>query len=353
MNMVSSFFRHAKFQAPLATARSQFSGVWRQAFSAAGRYAPFEAEEVAFVQGDPVSFQGDIPIHAGATHEQRRLHFKQPRPAFEKVENLVVTPCGGGWKDGVLYERYSASKPGLRALTARSKPERTLAKGIFVQSEHTDTFGDWMSEYLAPLARLDEIHAPLVLPDQLARRAYVERDSQRLGLDIVPVSAPLLIEEACVVRQPKVVRYWAPEDVSALRKFLNVAPTEPAPGSILYLSRQNEVSLVADRTYCSDIVEKVVRERGGKVLRTAEATLDDYLGAAREAETLLFDHGSAAYNMVYWRPKRAIEFVSDDWWMNSFLFFSDSIGVYDFTIIRTSLAGVEDRLNQALDRNVR
>jgi hypothetical protein len=57
--------------------------------------------------------------------------------------------------------------------------------------------------------------------------------------------------------------------------------------------------------------------------------------------------------MVYWNPRRAIEFVSDDWWVNAFLFFADSIGVKDYTIICSDRGDVNDvlkRVECALDR---
>lgn len=194
-----------------------------------------------------------------------------------------------------------------------------------------------MSEYLAPLARIGAVDAPVYLPARFAAKPYVRRDAARLDIDFEPIHAPLLIEKASVVRQPKAVRYWTAEDVRALRAMLNVSPPSPEQGSLLYLSRHDEPSEVAVRSHECLLVEEMVRQRGGKVLRTGTASLEDYLKAASDVETLLFDHGSAAYNMVYWQPKRVVEFVSDDWWMNSFLFFSDAIGVHDYTIIRGDL----------------
>lgn len=337
MDLRVNFLQHAKVRAPLAIARDRVGSFWRRLFGAIGRYRPLSAGETACVEGDAVSFKGDIPVHAGSAYQQQRLHFKQSRPAFETVDDLVVTPEGAGWTNGVLFEKYSASKPGLRRFIGDRRPVETAPRGFVIQSEHIDTFGDWMSEYLAPLAGVDCIDAPVFLPARFASKPYVHRDAARLNIDFRTVHAPLLIEKAFVVRQPKVVRYWTTEDTDRLRKFLKVASTQPDPGSLLYLSRHEEASEVAVRSHESLLVEEIVRQRGGMVLRTSAASLEDYLIAASNVETLLFDHGSAAYNMVYWRPKRVVEFVSDDWWMNSFLFFSDAIGVRDYTIIRGDL----------------
>ena len=349
--LMRSFLRHAKIQAPLATARSSVSDFWRKAFARAGRYKPIGAVELSTVERDDVYFSGDSPICAGGAHKQTCLCFATPPPLIEKVENLVVTPAGAGWKDNVLYEKYSSSKPGLRALWPRPSPKSTVPEAFFVQSEHLDTFGDWMAEYLAPLARIGDIAAPVLLPSSLAARPYVIRDAARLGVYFRAVKKPVLIENAKVVRQPKVIRYWTSPDAVALKDFLTTSRAEPDSGSVVYLSRRGERSQIAERTHPHMVLEKVVRERGGLVILTAEASLDDYLHASHSAETVIFDHGSAAYNMVYWRPKRAIEIVSDAWWMSSFLFFANAIGVKDYKIIRSDLGGtkkVAAKLTEAL-----
>jgi hypothetical protein len=348
MQPISVILRHSKIQVPLARLRSVFGSFWRVLFAMLGRYRPFEAQELESAQTDSVLYRGDIPVGAGNSPVQRRRKFQTPRPLFETVANLVVTPGGAGWVEGVLYEKYSSGKPGLRLLAGSNSPKRRVPEGVFIQSEHIDTFGDWMAEYLAPLARASVTGLPVFLPAALARRGYVTRDAARLGIEFVSIDEPLLIECATVVMQPKVVRYWTKDCVLALRGLLNVEAPPPDPGSLLYLSRHGEASMVADRTHPSLLIEDIVRAHGGKVLRTYDATLDDYLRAGADAETLLFDHGSAAYNMVYWRPQRVIEFTSDDWWMNSFLFFADALGVDDYTILRSDLPDVAARLDAAL-----
>jgi hypothetical protein len=335
-------YRHAKFQAPLARMRSTASSLWRTGWALAGKYKPLSAEEQAFEFGDAVPFKGDVPVRAGADHHQRRLSFQFPRPLVEEVENLVVTPAGAGWKNGALYERYSSCRPGLRMLLGETRPQSEIPTGYFVQSEHMDTFGDWMAEYLSPLSLLDDIAAPVLLPQALARKPYVQRDAARVGIDVIEVDAPILVRKAMVVQQQRCIRYWQPKDVQALRAFLNVDAPTPSPGSILYLSRHGEASEVADRTHPNEMIERIVRERGGVVLRTAEADFSDYLNAAHSAETVLFDHGSAAYNMIHWRPRKVIEFVSDAWWMNSFLFFADAGGVHDYSIVCTDQGTPDD-----------
>ena len=337
-----SFLSHAQFQAPWVKFRNRASAIWRLSFAVLGRFEPLRANEIATESGDTVVYKIDALSGNTEFDEQRRLLFREPRPPFQEVNNLTVTPSGAGWKKDVLFERYSAEKPGLRMLMASRVPEKTVRSGFFVQSEHTDTFGDWVSEYLAPLARVGRIDAPVYLPASMAAKAYVRRDAERAGIEIVSIDKPILIENAKVVRQNKFVRYWRKDDVQVYRDFLKIVPREPEPGSILYLSRHGEVSEVANRTHPNLPIEEAVRACGGRVLRTCETSLEDYIAAASSAETLLYDHGSAAYNMVFYRPRRVIEFVSDDWWMNAFVMFADSIGVKDYTIIRSDLGSQSD-----------
>ncbi|MHA7873097.1 MAG: glycosyltransferase 61 family protein, partial [Hyphococcus sp.] len=238
-------------------------------------------------------------------------------------------------KDGRLIERFSSCKPGLRMLAEPWRPAAERPEGYFIQSEHTDTFGDWMAEYLSPLSHLPAIDAPVYLPRAFADKPYVQRDAARTGINFVIVDEPICIRRARVVRQQRVIRYWRPEDVEALRRLLKAEPAPARPGSILYLSRHGEASDVADRSHPNLLIESVVKACRGRTIRSGEATLEDYLAAGADADTVLYDHGSAAYNMVYWRPRRIIEFVSDAWWMNSFLLFAYAAGVRDYTTVLT------------------
>ncbi len=346
------FFSHARFRGPLAVLRRQASGFWRWAFRVAGRYRPLSPEENALEKTGVVTFKGDAPRQiADRGREQGRIAFRHARPVCEIVDNLVVTPSGAGWKEGVLYERYSASRPGLRMLWPRPAPEKSHPAGYFIQSAHRDTFGDWFSEYLATLAYVDRLDAPLFLPAALAGRSYVKRDVKRLGIDAISINKPINIENAKVLRQKLYVRYWTAERVAKLRQFINADPTPPTPGSLLYLSRYGEKSEIADRAHPHELIEREIRRHGGKVLRTSEAAHEDYIAMVPHVETLVMDHGSAGYNMAYWQPKRVIEIVSDAWWINAFLFFADSIGVKDYTIIRSDHGGAvrcAEKLSAAL-----
>jgi len=347
--MMATWFRHAKVQIPLMRLRSRVSELWRFAFRILGKFKPLTAAEMAVVEAERVPFKGDIPLGAGDEHHQNRLVYARPREPVETVKDLIFTPAGAGWAKGRLFERYSACKPGLRLLAAPPRPAREIDEAYVVQAGYFASFGDWFSEYIAPLSRAGDIKAPVLLPAKVSKRAYVDRYAKAANIAFEPIEAPVLIRNAHVVRQLRVIRYWRPEDAIALRRLLKASPVAPRPSSLLYLSRLGEKSEIAERGYPSEIVEKIVKARGGRVLRTGDATLNDYIAAAEDAETILYDHGSAAYNMIYWQPRRAIEFVSDDWWMNSFLFISDSIGVKDYTIIRGDLPGVAERLEAALD----
>lgn len=349
-----ALYRYAKFQAPLTRWRSGVSALWRAGFSLLGVYRPLARRERAYVAGDAIPFKGDVPHRAGSERYQQKLVFAEPRPLVEEVENLVVTPQGGGWKGGRLYERYSSASPGLRMIFSGfgKKPVETLSNAYFIQSVHPATYGDWTAEYLSALANIAPLDAPLLLPKNLYERPYVRRDIGRMGLDVIQINEPIRIRDAKVIRQQMMLRYWEKSQIEAMRRLLRVTPAIPDPGSVLYLSRNGERSEIADRHHPHDLVEEIVKRRGGKVLRTCNAALEDYIAMGKYAETVVMDHGSAGYNMIYWKPRRVIELVSDDWWMNAFLFFSNAIGVNDYTIICTDRGdhdSISARINAAFD----
>jgi hypothetical protein len=352
MNLLLS---NARLQAPLATLRNRVSGIWRLLFKWTGGYQPIPPEEQSITLEHMITFKGDSPRQIdGGVHEQGRMAFRRPRPAVEEVESLVVTPMGAAWIGRTLYERYSSSAPGLRMFLSRGPVRKTYPAGYFIQSAHRNTYGDWVSEYLGALACAGKLDAPLFLPADVARKSYVRRDLDRLGIEFIAVEHTIKIMSVKVLRQQKYFVHFSPDEIEQLRIFLNITPQPPKPGTVLYLSRRGEGSEVAVRRYPSKVVERLVSERGGRILLAKSASREEYRHAAADAETVIFDHGSAIYNALGWRPKRAIELVSDDWWNNAFLMFADALGVRDITIIRADLgdAHVLSRLERALDQPV-
>jgi hypothetical protein len=329
--------------------RGRIGDVWRALFTALGRYEPITSDRKDLVLSDRISFSGDVPVQiADGRHEQGRMVFRQKRPECEEAQNLVVTPSGAGWAKGRLYECYSAGAPGIRNFFKDRHAAEAVPKGYHVQSAHKDTYGDWVSEYLCAILRQEKFDAPLFLPREFAQRDYVTRDLEALGVDWRPIERPLKIKSATVLRQQKHFVHFGPADVEILGKMFSLLAAEAKKGGVIYLSRKGEISEVAQRYYPHDIIEQVVEAHGGRIIRTAKATCEDYRRAAPHAETVIFDHGSAYYNSLRWPVRRAIEIVSDDWWNNAFLMLSDARGIRDYTIIRGDLG--EQHVREALER---
>lgn len=318
-----------------ADMRSDVSSIWRRGFAAAGRYRPIPAQETAIVLEDRVTFKGDAPVQVvDGAHEQGRMAFRIPRPSYEEAANIIVTPNGGVWRDGCYEERYSAGRPGLRMLMENRRPEETLTEAVIIQCAHNDTYGDWVSEYLIPVLREAPLSAPLLMPAKVAAKPYAKRDLDRLSLDWRSIDRPLLIEKARILRQQKFFVHFPEKEARLLRGIFG-EPCNPArPGSVVYLSRHGEISDIAERHYPSLLVEEIVKARGGHVIRTCEASPESYAAAGHEAETVIFDHGSAFYNTLGWPVRRVVEIVDDAWWNNAFVMLSNAVGIDDYTIIR-------------------
>ena len=108
---------------------------------------------------------GDIVFKtslAGAQHKSaaRAHHFFNSEIWISPYSNFRCLTMTG--------EIYHRTRLWAWRINFQKFPQR---RDIFVQSEHTDTFGDWMSEYLGPLARAGAIDAPLFLPAAMAGEA--------------------------------------------------------------------------------------------------------------------------------------------------------------------------------------
>lgn len=338
--------------ARVATLRNHVSTLWRWGFKVAGYYRPIPASETEYFVERQVTFKGDVPKQIiGGGYEQGRMAFRQPRPLVEDVANLIVTPNGSAWRDGCLEERFSAGQPGLRLLLEPHRPKETIQEAYIVQCAHNDTYGDWVSEYLVPVLRTVPMSAPLLLPMTVASKPFVTRDLDKIGINWCAIKTPTKIENAHVLRQQKYFVHFPEDDVKALRRLFGNPVSAARLGGLVYLSRYGEGSEVADRQYPSRIIEEIIQARGGRIIRTNEAMLEDYATAAMDAETVVFDHGSAFYNALGWPMRRAVEIASDTWWNNAFLMLGNAAGVADYTIIRGDLGTehVQKRLSQALD----
>lgn len=334
-----------------ADLRRNVSSIWRRLFAAVGRYRPMPLMETEVLFQDRCAFKGDPPVQIlDGAHEQGRMAFRRPRPAFEEAADLVVTPSGGAWREGCFEERFSAGRPGLRRLMENRRPVEMTAEAVVIQSAHNDTYGDWVSEYLVPVLRTSPLSAPLLLPKAIAAKPFTSRDLAALGIEWRAIDRPIRIAKARVLRQQKFFVHFTVEEARLLRGFFGEAAAPARAGGLVYLSRFGEVSDVADRRYPNSAVEKFVKSRGGCVIRTATAAREDYEAAAKHAETVIFDHGSAFYNTIGWPVRRVVELVADAWWNNAFLMLADAAGTRDYTIIRVDLgeAHVQRLLEQTL-----
>jgi hypothetical protein len=306
-------------------------------YSTTGRYKPFSASEQEQIKGEAVEFSGDIPRGAGSENLQHKQEYKFPRTPQE-VSDLLYTPRGMAWKDGVLYRKYSLREPALRDLYERpiEKPTVILPNGIVVQAETPYTYGDWVSEHLCMLATAMPIAMPLLMPRHLMAKPYVRRDLSLLGIETYTVESNLLVKKALVLPKGRRAHYFTREEVVAIRRAYHVDSTPPRPGSILYLSREGERGEAIQRDYPSETIGTIMNNLGAKVVRTRETSLDQYRELAPEAETVVADHGAAMCNILFWNTKYLIECFKDDWWTNCFLMLARALGVQRHALMRVN-----------------
>lgn len=299
----------------------------RRALALAGRWEPNAAADLETVQTETLTLAGDKP-------EQRRLVYAAARAESETVENLLYTPHGHGVADGKIIERFSVRAPSLPEILKTPKaPARTIRTGTVIEAETPYTYGDWVGDFIRALVTAQKVPAPVVLPPFLAEKTYVRRDIAALGHVIEIADAPLLIEQARVLRKTIPSYYWSARDVDAYRKAFKVSPPPAQQSSITYLGRFGTVSESVQRDYPTETVAGIVKSLGGEVFDARQSSPEKFDELAPQMETVIGDQGSALFGVMHWRTKNVIELTRRDWWHSANLFIAKASGVENYAVI--------------------
>jgi hypothetical protein len=329
--------------------RGKIKAGFEFAASLADRYVPYTNQELETTSGAVELFDGDVPADMYG-QQQQPLSYANPRPNVELLEDVIYLPSGQAWSKDRLIRRASIRAPSIRELLAKPAVPKTesIAEAILLEGVTPYTYGDWLGDQILMLCQSPTVQHPVLVPEFLARKSYVKRDLDSLGRDWRAVDQPVHIRRASVLRKVRPSYYWTASDVAAYRARLNINPPETKPGSLIYLSRENVVSEVLDRSLPSALVSDLVRQAGGIVVDTAKASPAMFQELAPYAETVICDQGSAISGVLYWQTRRVLEITTDGWWHNFGLFVSRAAGVKTFEIIvtdRHSEAEIAARVN--------
>ncbi|MFC2951749.1 hypothetical protein ACFOOP_07400 [Marinicaulis aureus] len=299
----------------------------RRAAALAGRWTPYAAAELETRQTQTLTLSGDKP-------EQKRLVYAAPRPESETVQNLLYTAEGMGVADGRIVERFSIRAPSLpEILKTPAAPARRIAQGTVIEAETPYTYGDWVGDFICALVCAEKIAEPMVMPASLAGKPYVKRDIAALGLTMEVAEAPVLIEQATVLRKRIPSYYWSEKEVSAYRKAFDLTPPPAREGSITYLGRFGTVSESVQRDYPTEETAAIVKSLGGDVFDTHNSSPEVFNDMAANMETVIADQGSAIFGVMHWRTKNLIELTRRDWWHSANLFIAKGAGVENYAVI--------------------
>ncbi|NOX81514.1 MAG: hypothetical protein GXP06_00690, partial [Alphaproteobacteria bacterium] len=198
---------------------------------------PRTREEIAVRQTDAIAVVGDRPT-------QKRLVYQNPRDEYVDVDDLFYTASGLAIKDRRIFARYSIRAPSTKEIltTPSGDGAKIIPTGTITETETPYTYGDWVGDYVLSLITTDKIIEPLVLPAFLAKKSYVIRDVEALGLSYITVDDLVCIKKARVLRKRIPSYYWGPEEVAAFRKAFAITPPPVREGSILYLARFDTTS---------------------------------------------------------------------------------------------------------------
>ncbi len=313
---------------PLVRARVLIAGPLQQALAAAGRWDALSRAERACVQADEIAVAGD-------RRPQRRLVYETPRPEFIDVPDVAYTPDGLAVHRGRYVARCSIRPPSTVEIlkTPKAAPSKNIAAGTLVECETPYTYGDWVGDYVLSLVTQNSLIPPLLLPAFLAKKAYVIRDVEALGVPYTVIDEPVRIEQARILRKRVPSYYWGPEQVDAYRERFRLSPPPARPGSLVYLGRFNTISEAAQRDYPSEATARIVSSLGGEVFDTSHASPAKFDQLAAGMETVIADQGSALFGVMHSRTRNIIELAQDDWWHNANLFIANGSGVANYAVI--------------------
>ena len=317
----------ADWKHPLVRAKDLLAAPAKQALAMTGRWEQRDQSERETLQADAIAISGDRP-------EQRRRVYKNPRPEFTDAGDILYTPQGLAVQNGRYIDRYSIRQPStMELLKPPSRGVRAIAQGTVIESETPYTYGDWVGDFVLALTTSKNIIGPLVLPAFLAKKSYVIRDVEALGVAYVVADDVVRIEQARVLRKRIPSYYWGPEQVAAYRSAFGVNPPPARKGSILYLGRYDTVSEAAQRRYPTETVARIVGDIGGAVFDTRAASPDKFDELAPGMETVVADQGSALFGVMHAQTKNVIELAQDHWWHNASPFFAYGAGVENYAVI--------------------
>jgi capsular polysaccharide biosynthesis protein len=301
--------------------------------------------------------QGDTVLPRRARNFVCSQDYANPRPLRSSHQNILYTPEGYAWTGGQVDLSLSArpvwSTKGLLKDRLR-RGRKILDQGTIIESKWPVTYGDWLISHIKTIALCPDFPRPLVLPNEISARSYVRRELDQLGIEVVAADCPVLIREATVIHRPSPSVLWRPEDTVAYRKLYGITPPAPRKGSILYLSRidVNSDQKAAVRDYRSATVGKIVESLGARVIETGSMGRDDYAKLANEAETVIADHGSAAFNLLQWKTRNLIEIVTSNWWCRSIIFLGAASGVENHAVVLCDIR-TESELADEIEKHLR
>lgn len=303
-------------------------------------------EDLATVKREEVPFFGNRPGVPGPLgwHREHRRAYREPRPVFEIAHDIFYSRRGMAWRGGRLVERFSVLPITMNNILA-SPPKAhclTIPRCAIVQSDFVYSYGDWVHCYLGVILSADFADVPVLVPDYLAAKSYVQRDLAAAGIKYIVANDWVRIEECFVLRKRNPLSYWSPVNVQDFRNRFPISTDDPRPGSLLYLGRFDLTGETVARRFPSDRVAAYISSVGGEVVNQSELNTLSAPRFGRHAETVVGDHGSGILNIMFWRPTTVIELVVDRWWVNNSLFVAAGMGVRNFAVIEVDGLSVEE-----------
>lgn len=239
----------------------------------------------------------------------------------------------------------------VSASASRVKTDDYLEKAVLISrgAIAEGTFGDYVIEFLLPLARVarDMGNAPILLDSGFSRQ-FAPQDLKRLGLRHHDVPAGgLNVGKLTVVGPCQPWDNFRKENVEKLRALL---PVESLPGTDkIYLSRlgigQTPANKQARNVINESEVESMLEAKGFLVIRTHLFSNEALRGHVARASLIVAPHGAAMTHLAWSSPRAVVELAHEQWWVPCYAKLCHAIGVRNYHVLCTDRGRIDiDRL---------
>lgn len=244
-----------------------------------------------------------------------------------------------------LYSRLTPEmimKAAYQYFSVQKRPAVPSATIIPRQLVDQGTYGDYVIEFLLPMVRSrGDITSQIILDTPYIEK-YARRDLALLNIFDALAIPPggIDVEELSIVPPCQPFDNFQKENLDALSESFPVEQESKVDSSRrIYLSRlgiSNANAVKQTRSIENEEeIERYLRERGFDIFHPDGTDNQVVREAMVRADIVIFNHGSAAFHLIWGKPRMVIELASEIWWNPAFIRLAYGCGVESYHVLQS------------------